>query len=205
MKWVRIEAAYPNHPQTRALGPACELVHVRAYCYSAQYLTNGFIPADVVPSLLSGISTLRMYGRKPGVRGIVTALVSAGWWQAETGGYRLADYLQVNPTRDEYEQLIADRREAGRRGGLARGQARAQARATASAQALAQAKSKHVTLRNEDESQKLLSVDGSNDAKPSDEPVPEAATNGHGLTLEQIKADRARLERVLTRPAAHDA
>lgn len=212
--WARLNATFPTHPKTLAVGPIGELIHVRAICYAARYLTDGFIPVAVIPTLLGGLETLRVtegvrnrarikLGQDASKVDWIGVLVRAGLWEPVEGGYRLHDYLQYNPTREEYERILYTKRENGRRGGLASVQARAQASAQApalpSAEPPAQAKFKHVTLRNETKESFGL-VSGSNDAEPTTEQPDHGAQNGVALTPEQVKAGVAALTRTVLRP-----
>lgn len=210
MDWVRVNSTFPSHPKALRVGPIGELIHLRAICYCAQHLTDGVVPAEAIETFLRGLGSLRL---TQGVRNRgriklgqdvleidwIAVLVEAGLWERCAEGYRLHDYLQYNPTREEYEQIMHTKRENGRRGGLASAQARAIAPAQGSAEPPAQAKSKHVTVRNETK-REALSFSGPIETERPAEPSPEPASNGSALTPEQVTSDVRRLVDHVLRP-----
>ncbi len=152
MPWVRLDEGFADHPKLREAGPLGLAMQVAGLCYCNRYLTDGFIPSSVVPTLLNleGIGMNIWHGELMGGGDdatwqlVVDALLAVGLWEQVEGGYYIHDYLDYQPSRS---QVIAEReqkREAGQRGGLASAQARAQARATAPAHTPAQAESKPV-------------------------------------------------------------
>ena len=181
MDWARVNANFPTHPKALRVGPIGELLHLRAICYCARFLTDGVVVHEALEGLLAGLGRLRVTegvrnrGRlKLGQDALridwPAVLVEAGLWERCPEGYRLHDYLQYNPTREEYEQIMHGKRENGRLGGLASAQARARARAQADAsppaEPSAQAKSKHVTVRNETEREAFSFSPGLNGETP---------------------------------------
>ncbi len=97
MPWFRLEDTFGGHPKVDQAGNAATGLWVRCATYSAQYLLDGHIPADVA----------RRYGKPREIN----ALLNAGLWiQNGDGGYVIPDYLEFNPSR---QQVLA-KREADR-------------------------------------------------------------------------------------------
>lgn len=137
MTWVKLDDQFADHPKMVVAGPFAMLLHVKALCYCARYLTDGFVPAAVVNSLVYW---------PPGVtvdnQALAQALAQANAWELCEGGYRIHDYLEYQPSREDELQRRAARAEAGKIGGLRSAQAKRQANAQASAQAKPQANGK---------------------------------------------------------------
>lgn len=114
MTWFRVDDSFAFHAKIVAAGNAALGLWVRAGAWSSQQLTDGFVPTHMVPSL--------------GNRAQATALVKAGVWLDEEGGYRFHDWLNYQPSAAEVEADRASKHEAkvqaGRAGGVASGIAR---------------------------------------------------------------------------------
>lgn len=88
MAWFKVDDKFHSHPKVvgvslRALG-----LWVKAGAWSADQLTDGFIP--------SGVLTV-MAARPADAR----ALVDAGLWRAVDGGYQFHDWSEFQPSRSE--------------------------------------------------------------------------------------------------------
>lgn len=109
MTWVRVDDQFPDHPKLLRLGkqrlPAMGL-WVTGLCYSARFLTDGFIPSAALP-----------YGSKR----IAQLLVDVGLWGTADGGYQIHDYQDYQPTRQQVLETRARNAASGRRGGQAKG------------------------------------------------------------------------------------
>lgn len=194
-EWARLDSTYPSHPKILRVGPIGELIHMRAICYAARHLTDGLIPTEALPGLYVGLDKLRLtegtkarghlkLGREVLKVDWPSALIAAGLWEVCAGGWQLHDYLQHNPSRQEYEQMLDSRRQAGRRGGLASAQARAQANASALASSKSQPRNE--TLRNETEREALF-FSGSNGSEHPVELSPDTHSASNELTTEDVK------------------
>lgn len=115
--WIKIDDSFADHPKILRVGPLGAAIQIRALCYCARFLTDGFIPESVVKSLLGGmeyigIETGSVMGEGSG-KPIVTMgedavdmdwpaiMVDAGLWHEEPGGFRIHDYLVYNPSREK--------------------------------------------------------------------------------------------------------
>ena len=97
MTWIKLDDGFADHPKLLKAGPLGLAVHVRALCYCARHLTDGFIPRNAVTLLLRDVSNAK----------IPRILVSCGLWIKQRNGYQIKDYLDYNPSR---EQVLAARK-----------------------------------------------------------------------------------------------
>ena len=107
--WARLDDAFPQHPKVVAAGAFCELIQVRAICYACRYLTDGFLPHGIIPSLLTGFEHVGIEtGGVPGMWGVghdfdevdwPKRMVETGLWEKASGGYTIHDFLEYNPAR----------------------------------------------------------------------------------------------------------
>ena len=106
MPWVKLDDNFPRHPKVLGLSDAGFRLYVTGLCYSAQYLTDGWVPQTAV-----------MAGRRT-----VTELVTRGLWHEDPDGtgYTIHDYLTYQPSRDYVETLRQRRSDAGRKGARSR-------------------------------------------------------------------------------------
>ena len=99
MPWVRLDDQFPNHPKVVGVGPLGIALQVAALCYSNRYLTDGFIPAAAVPTLID-FSELDEHAFN-GMGGVcwlaVGKLVSAGMWEEAPGGYTIQTTSHIKP------------------------------------------------------------------------------------------------------------
>ena len=116
MAWVRIDDQFSDHPKIVKAGPIALVLQVRAFCYAARHLTDGYIPAELVPIFLAGLEKL---GADPSADW-GRFMVEARLWDPTEGGYLVHDYLDYNPSREE---VLADQRRTSNRG-VAGGRAR---------------------------------------------------------------------------------
>ena len=114
MSWVRLDDGFALHPKVAAAGPLGMAMHVAAICYCNQYLTDGFVPDQIVPALLN-LKGLAMHcwdnesfggGQDAEPALIVEDLLAAGLWEKAETGYRIHDYLEYQPSKAD---VIAER------------------------------------------------------------------------------------------------
>lgn len=148
MPWVKIDDGFSEHIKMVEVGPLGMALQMAALCYCNHHLTDGYVPGSVAKRLIDLDGMPVTFGQ------LARKMIDAGVWTVDGDGYRIHDYLEFQPSKD---QVMADReqkRTAGAKGGQAsaqarasaRGKARAQAGAQASPQASPQAKSKPVPV-----------------------------------------------------------
>jgi hypothetical protein len=96
MPWVKVDDAFADHPKVVQAGPLAAWLYVAGLCYCGRLLTDGFIPRGQVRKLAD----------VPGALKLAARLVEVGLWEEYPDGYRVHDYLDYNPSR---EQVAADR------------------------------------------------------------------------------------------------
>lgn len=98
MVWFKVDDTLAFHAKVIAAGNAAMGLWVRAGSWSAQQLTDGFVPEHVALSM----GTARQ----------ASALVSAGLWERAPGGYAFHDWTEDErqPTREQ----VASKREQWR-------------------------------------------------------------------------------------------
>lgn len=109
MAWARLDDGFPEHPKVLAVGPFGLTVFVRALCYSARNLTDGFIPNAATASFTVDFART---SRAAHAVDWPSRLVAAGLWDEAPGGYRIHDYLAYNPSK---EKVLAERKAAAER------------------------------------------------------------------------------------------
>lgn len=112
MTWFKVDDTLAFHRKTVAAGVAAMGLWVRAGSWSAQTLTDGFVPEHMVPPLADGDA------------GLAGRLVEAGLWRRVRGGYSFHEWAERQPSRQSIEDRRAVRAEAGRKGGVRSGQVR---------------------------------------------------------------------------------
>jgi len=126
--WFKVDDKLHDHRKTRAAGKAAMGVWVLAGSWSADNLTDGFIPVSVLS--------------RWGTRADANRLVAAGLWtQAEQDGekgWRFHQWTDLQPSRAQKLAEREARAEAGRAGGRASGRSRRQAKSKQSASGLVQ-------------------------------------------------------------------
>ena len=109
MSWTKLDDGFWMHPKVIRAGNEAVGVFARCLSYCGAYLTDGLVPAEVALTIAGSQDKL-------------DAVASTGLLdKLPTGNYAIRDYAHYNPLRDEVEAKRQQRREAGRRGGLARG------------------------------------------------------------------------------------
>lgn len=98
MPWFKVDDGFHSHPKALTAGTPALGLWVRCGSWSAQQLTDGFVPATVVA----------LYGTKAQA----AALVSAGLWVKVSGGFSFHDWQDQQPTA---QRVRADRHAATER------------------------------------------------------------------------------------------
>jgi hypothetical protein len=108
MAWARIDDSMMLHPKIVAAGPIAELIQYRALQYCNRFLTDGFVPAGAVPSLLTGLEAFTLGRDWP------AEMVRTRLWSVRRGGYLVHDFLDYNRSKAD---VIAER-DRKRKGGI---------------------------------------------------------------------------------------
>lgn len=103
MTWARLDDRFPEHPKVLSVGPFGLAVFVRALCYSARNLTDGFIPDAATASFSVDFART---SRAASAVDWPSRLVAAGLWDRVDGGFAIHDYLSYNPSK---EKVLAER------------------------------------------------------------------------------------------------
>ena len=106
MAWFRLEDSFHHHPKVMRAGNAAVGLWVRCGTYSSQYLTDGFIPDEIIAT----------YGRTREIQAAVTSRL----WIPTEGGMLIPDYLDYNPSAEQVKQRRKEDAERKRRGGRSR-------------------------------------------------------------------------------------
>lgn len=109
MTWAKLDDGFWMHPKVLMAGNEGAGIFCRCLSYCGMYLTDGRVPQQVALQIAGSPRKLK-------------AVVDVGLLQAlpHTGDYYIRDYAHYNMLRDEVEHRREQRREAGRRGGLAK-------------------------------------------------------------------------------------
>lgn len=101
--WITLADEFPEHPKTLNLSDAAFRAVVELWCYSNRRRTDGRIPAGLI----------RRYGKDT-----EGELINEGFMLKEGTAYQMHDYLKHQKSKIEIENYMADKRDAGRRGGI---------------------------------------------------------------------------------------
>ena len=124
MAWVKLDDKFPEHPKVVRAGPLGLALHVAALCYCNRNLTDGFIPRAAGPMLQNffGISDIWKDGELREIEWwmIIEHLVAAGVWLEleDKSGWRIHDYLDYQPSKEQVNATRNARAEAGKLGGI---------------------------------------------------------------------------------------
>lgn len=115
--WVAIDDNMPDHPKFLRAGPHAQLLFINALTYASRQLTDGFIPAEVVPRLV-------VWPDATDNASLAVRLVEVGLWEDADGGYQIHDYHDYQFSRDYVLAKRVDKSEKRRQAGIASGAAR---------------------------------------------------------------------------------
>ena len=91
MTWFRVDDGFWSHPKTIALPAGAVALWVRAGSYCGKHLTDGYVPANMLPMLQGTLDD-------------VDQLVEAGLWRPVEGGWRFHDWERYQDTREAVER-----------------------------------------------------------------------------------------------------
>lgn len=93
-RWIRWDVGYFRNPKARALGKDGRALHLASSCWSADNLTDGHVPAHMLPMLCAEAEV------RPAT---AKTLVSVGVWIVEEDGWTIHDFLEHNKSKAEVE------------------------------------------------------------------------------------------------------
>lgn len=125
MPWVKLDDQFPDHPKVVEVGALGLALQVAALCWCARGLTDGHLPRRAARKLIDTDE----YGIP--LDTVIDELVTAGLWHTpghtcpscpnpSAGSYYVHDYLELQPSREQHERDVEQRRAAGRKGGQAK-------------------------------------------------------------------------------------
>lgn len=141
MTWAKLDDGILDNPKVVQVGVFGFAWYTAGLVYCNRNLTDGFIPLGVADRLLSprvvegggkivtAAMTCGMQGDDFDAERVIGWLVAAELWEPVPGGFRVHDFLEHNPSRDEVLELRKKRADAGRRGNAAARSAKAGASA----------------------------------------------------------------------------
>lgn len=89
MTWFKVDDSFHSHPKAMAASPAALGLWVVAGSWSGMNLTEGHVPAHVLPRLM------------PKAERLARELVAVGLWDRVETGFVFHDWTSYNPTRAE--------------------------------------------------------------------------------------------------------
>lgn len=103
--WLKVDDSFFSNPKTAMLSDGATALWLRSGSWSAQQLTDGFIPARMVPMFRGSDDSVR-------------ELCDVGLWERddERDGYWFHDWSDYQPDGEEVDALRRKRSEAGKRG-----------------------------------------------------------------------------------------
>lgn len=107
--WFKVDDSFFSNPKTAMLSDGATALWLRSGSWSAQQLTDGFIPARMVPMFRGSDDSVR-------------ELCEVGLWERddERDGYWFHDWGDYQPDVEEVDALRRKRSEAGKRGANSR-------------------------------------------------------------------------------------
>lgn len=110
MNWIRVGDALPEHPKALAAGPEAMWLFIAANCYCNRLQTDGIVPTVQISRLTTHKNGMKLANR----------LVEVGLFEAVEDGFYVVKYEEWQQTSSEIQRIRELKREAGRRGGLAK-------------------------------------------------------------------------------------
>lgn len=141
MPWIKVDDHFDEHPKMAHVGPLGWALWLVGLAYCNRNLTDGFIPYITARRLVSwdflmprngseveqvwsvGINT-GMHGEDVDTPLVIDMLIDAGLWEEVTGGYRVHDYQEYQPSKAD---VVAERQKWAakkRRGRMSPGDSR---------------------------------------------------------------------------------
>src|SRR5690606_27428588 len=103
MTWFKVDDSFYDHPKIFDAPDCAVALWVRAGCWSARNLTDGFVPTNMPARLCDDTERA------------VRELIQRGLWKRAKGGYQFHDWSDYQPTRASVEEQRAAARERMRK------------------------------------------------------------------------------------------
>lgn len=120
VSWAKFDDGMPDHPKIQACSIPARWLWVESICYSSRFNLDGVIPAS-----WDGLKRKQK---------LISELLEQGLWESRSaenpGSYIIHDYLDYQPSAEQFMELQEKKAQAGRRGGLAKALAGARGSAT---------------------------------------------------------------------------
>lgn len=112
MGFVFISTSYLRHPKLAGIGHAAKLLHLASILWTAEHLTDGYLPPNALDQL---VFDLRLARNKRSI--LCRSLIDHGLWDELPVGWRVHDFEQWNrsSTREVVEANRAAAAERQRR------------------------------------------------------------------------------------------
>jgi hypothetical protein len=108
MPWVKLDDKFHANPKLLEVGLDGTGLYARALSYCGAYLTDGYIPSAWVAAQIDPLAGDQAT--------LPERLIEAGLWIKNGSGYRVHDYLALNPSRKVIEAERKRRADEGRKG-----------------------------------------------------------------------------------------
>lgn len=109
--WIKLDDGFATHPKILAAGPIAALIQIRALCYASQNRTDGLIPHQALPLLLTGFDLLGITTGKSDFCEFGQNVTDIDWpaemvrgtlWHPVPEGYRIHGFLEWNLSKKDY-------------------------------------------------------------------------------------------------------
>lgn len=113
MTWVKLDVSYLRNPKVRGLcSDKHRLLHLASILWTAEHLTDGYVPASALPELCQAASIGPSYRVRA-----AQALVRQQLWEQAADGWIVHDFAEWNAasTREEVQRRREQWRQRQRR------------------------------------------------------------------------------------------
>jgi hypothetical protein len=104
MTWFKVDDSFHSHPKVMMSSPAALGLWVVAGTWSAANMTDGFVPALVLPRLL------------PDSEALAKELMAVGLWEQAEGGYQFHNWTEYQPDAASLRAKRGKESSSGREG-----------------------------------------------------------------------------------------
>lgn len=109
-RWVKLDVGYFSHPKLMGLHPSARLLHLRSILWTAEHLTDGYVPPKALRQLSEDVAIASRWRKH-----WAEALVTKGLWDLvdpPAGGWVVHDFTDHN--RTSTREYVEKEREAAR-------------------------------------------------------------------------------------------